>query len=225
MKEPDFESLDEMADFTATNLADVSAHMAFRLFRDKRFRQLAEFDKLSQAEHDRIFNELVLANLIMIMLILEAPDLRIEKEFRGYLRDLHEKLPKAYVKNLEKLGIEPEHLRDWDKLIAMRYEEYAKDRHNVRAAAMQLESEDRDISLADLSGIQIMLPVEAVAIGCHHHVCRGKTEGRDELFKAMLRSLSKFYVQIRIPLEGGKITPLTRARVALKRIFRRKRRT
>jgi hypothetical protein len=69
-----------------------------------------------------------------------------------------------------------------------------------------------------------MLPVEAVAIGCHHHVCRGKTEGRDELFKAMLRSLSKFYVQIRLGLEVGKITPLMRARVALNRIFRRKRR-
>jgi len=60
-----------------------------------------------------------------------------------------------------------------------------------------------------------------VAIGCHHHICRGKTEGRDELFKKTLASLSRFYVQVRVRLEGGKITPLKRARVVIKRILRR----
>ena len=35
--------------------------------------------------------------------------------------------------------------------------------------------------------------------------------GQDELFKQILETLSKFYVDLRIRLEGGKITPLTRA--------------
>jgi methyltransferase (TIGR00027 family) len=60
------------------------------------------------------------------------------------------------------------------------------------------------------------------AIGCHDNVCRGQTQGRDELFKRTLRSLSRFYVDIRIHLEGGKVTPLTRARVALNRVIHRK---
>lgn len=51
----------------------------------------------------------------------------------------------------------------------------------------------------------------------------GETDGHDELFKMTLRSLSKFYVDIRIRLEGGKITPLPQARVALKRMARRER--
>ncbi len=38
-----------------------------------------------------------------------------------------------------------------------------------------------------------------------------------------LSSLSKFYVDIRTRLEGGKIMPLTQARITLKRMARRKR--
>ena len=103
----------------------------------------------------------------------------------------------------------------------MRYEEYARDKHDVRAAAMQIESAEKGLDLDGLSKIQMLVPVQAVTIGCHHHICRGETDGRDELFKLTLKLLSKFYVELRVRLEGGKITPLTRAQVALKRLFHR----
>lgn len=68
--------------------------------------------------------------------------------------------------------------------------------------------------------IQLLVPVQAAAIGCHHHVCRGNTDGRDELFKLTLKALSRFYVDVRIRLEGGKITFLMRARRLLRRMIR-----
>ncbi len=221
MNKSQFESLDQMAGYTAAALAEAAAGSAFHLFRDKQFRPLANFEKLSQTEQDRIFNELVIASLVLIMLVLEAPDLRVAREFRDYLADLNKRVPKAYVDHLRSLGVKARHLRDWKKLIAMRYEEYARDRHDVRAAAMHIESSQKGLDLDDLSKIQMLVPVQAVAIGCHHHICRGKTDGRDELFKLTLRSLSRFYVDVRVRLEGGRITPLTRAQVALKRILRR----
>jgi hypothetical protein len=218
-----FESLDQMADATAAALDQAAASYAFQLFSDKEFRRLLSFDMLSQVEQDRVFNELVVAYVVLVILVLEAPDLRVPDEFRGYLVDLNEKIPKAHLDYLRTLGVETEHLRDWQKLIAMRYDEYAKDRHEVRAAAMKIESSEKVLDLDDLSKIQMLVPVQAVAIGCHHHVCRGDTRGNDDLFKLTLRSLSRFYVEIRVRLEGGKVSPLTRARVALKRIVRRKR--
>ena len=218
-----FESLDQMADATAAGMAQAAAASAFRLFRAKEFRRLARLEELSQTEQDRIFNELVVAHLILIMLLLEAPDLRAEADLRHYLGDLQKRLPKAYVENLRGLGVEAEHLETWYKLISMRYEEYARDRHGVRAAAMQIESSEKQLDMEGLSKIQMLVPVQAVAIGCHHHVCRGETEGRDELFKASLNELARFYVELRVGLEGGKITPLTKARMAIKRITRRKR--
>jgi hypothetical protein len=192
----------------------AAAGAAFDLFREKQFRRLAGIERLNRAEQDRIFNELVVASVVLIMLLLEAPDLRVTGEFQGYLAGLSKKIPGAYVNHLRTLGVETNHIQDWEKLIAMRYEEYARDRHDVRAAAMQIESSEKGLDLDDLSKIQMLVPVQAVAIGCHHHICRGDTEGQDDLFKLTLRSLSRFYVELRVRLEGGKITPLTRARVA-----------
>ncbi len=223
MNKPQFESLDHMANETATALVHAAGGSAFQLFQDTQYRRLAGFEQLSQVEQDRIFNELVVASLVLIMLVLEAPDLSIAAEFRNYLSDLNQKIPKAHVDYLRDAGVENKHLRDWEKLIAMRYEEYARDRHDVRAAAMQIESSEKGLDLNDLSKIQMLVPVQAVAIGCHHHICRGATEGQDDLFKLTLRALSRFYVELRVRLEGGRITPLMRVRVTLKRILRRMR--
>jgi hypothetical protein len=70
----------------------------------------------------------------------------------------------------------------------------------------------------------MLVPVQAVAIGCHHHICRGDTKGQDDLFKLILKALSKFHVETRILFEGGGITPLMRLRVRLKQLLRRMRR-
>jgi hypothetical protein len=216
LDEPRFESLDQMAGATAAALSEAAAGSAFHLFRNEQFRRLADFERLSQTEQDRIFNELVVASLVLIMLVFEAPDLRIAPEFRDYLGGLKKRIPLAYVDSLRDLGIEIKHLRDWEKLIAMRYEEYARDRHGVREAAMHIESSEGSLNLDTLSKIQMLVPVQAVAIGCHHHICRGETDGKDDLFKLILKSFSRFYLEFRIKIEGGKITPLSRARVALK---------
>jgi hypothetical protein len=216
---PNFESLDQAAGVTAAGLSQAAAASAYELFCDKEFRRMAGLERLSQVEQDRIFNELVVAFLVLILLLLEAPDLRVPPELRNYLADLNKRIPKAYVENLKTLGVKTNHLRDWEKLISMRYEEYGRDKHEVRAAAMQMESAEKKLDLDGLSKIQLLVPVQAVSIGCHHHICRGNSTGKDDLFKQILQSLSKFYVELRIRLEGGKITPLARARVALKRLL------
>lgn len=217
MDNPEFESLDQMADATAGALSQAAASAAFGLFKDKRFRKLAGFDRLSQTEQDRIFNELVVANLVLFMLVFEAPDLRVADEQRAYLAGVTKKIPVAYVQNLKELGIEARYLQDWEKLIGMRYEEYSRDRHDVRAAAMELESKERSLNMETLSKIQILVPVQTVAIGCHDHICRGKTAGKDDLFKLILESLSRFYFEFRLKIEGVKITPFDRAHLAVKR--------
>jgi hypothetical protein len=217
MDNAQFESLDQMADATARALSQAAASAAFQLFKDKRFRKLAGFDRLSQTEQDRIFNELVVANLVLNMLVFDAPDLRVADEYRDYLAGVRERIPQAYVQNLKDLGIEAKYLQDWEKLIDMRYEEYARDRHDVRAAAMELESKERSLNMDTLSKIQVLVPVQAVAIGCHHHICCGETKGKDDLFKLILQSLSRFYFEFRLKIEGVKVTPFDRAHLAVKR--------
>lgn len=217
--QPSFRSIEQVADATAASLVRAAAAAAFGLFQDEHFRQLAGFEKLSLQEHDRIFNELVLAFIILIMLTMEAPDLRVEDDVRKYLSRLSSDIPKAHLDYLKSTGLEAVHLRDWKKLINMRFKEYARDRHGARAAAMQLESEEGALDEKKLAQIQLMVPVHAVAIGCHHHNCRGVTDGQDELFKYLLNSLARFYINYRMHLEGRPITPLMRASAALRRVF------
>ena len=217
----EFESLEQMAEATAAPLTQAAAQSAFGLFREKEFRRLASLERLSQTEQDRIFNELMVAFLVLNMLLLEAPDLKVEKESRDYLATVGKTILKAHVEHLKTLGVEADHLRDWEKLIAIRYEEYARDRHDVRAAAMELESAEKKLDLHDLAKIQLLVPLQAVAIGCHHHICRGETKGLDELFKLTLKSLSAFYVELRIRFEGGRSNPFLRAKAAFEAMLHR----
>jgi hypothetical protein len=221
---PSFESVKEMADATASNLAKASAGLAFTIFNDKTFRSLARFDAMPVEERDRIFNELLIAGLTLHMLALEAPDLHVPDDTRPFLKQVAGEIPAAHVRELADIGVPEENQRDWIKLIGMRYGEYAADRHKARSASMQIESAKRTLGREDMDGIQAMVPVQVVTIGSHHHICRGKTEGYDELFKFMLRSLSRFYVEMRLAYEGRPLTPLTRAKIAVKRLFRKSRR-
>jgi hypothetical protein len=219
------ESLEQMADATAAKLVEAAAGFAFNVFRDEQFRALARFAQLSQEEHDRIFNELLVGALVLIMLVLEAPDLQIEDDQRAFLADISKRIPDAQVASFRALGgIEEKHLREWDMLIRMRYDEYCRDKHSVRAAAMQLEAAEKEIDMDAFESIQLSVPLNAVVIGTHRHICRSKTDGRDDLFKHLLRAHAEFFVHIRLLCHGRRLTWWMRARVAIKRFFRRLRR-
>lgn len=211
----------KMAKILSAVLDQAVSQEAFRFFQDKNFRRLAEFNKLEQLEQDRIFNELVLAGIVLLMLTFEAPDLRVPKEFKDYLLLVKEEIPKAHLDQLKQLGIEKKYLNDWEKLIKMRYDEYQKDRLEARMVAMEVESREKELMVADLEKIHLLLPAQTVAIGCHHHICRGKTKRKDELFKLIFKWLGRFYVEIRVPIEGGKITPWKRFWVKMKHFWGR----
>jgi len=217
---PQFETPEQLAHATAANFQKAAADYAFSIFQDKRFRQLAKLDHVPAAEQDFVFNELICATLVLNRLILEAPDLRVNDTVKEYFKHLSGLVNEAHIRTLAGLGIETHHLAEWRTLLKMRYDEYAKDRHTVRAAAMRSASADKKIGLKDLDGIQLLLPLQTVAIGCHTHICRGQTDGRDEQFKRLLEKLGKFYLEIRVRLEVGRVSHLQKARVALRRALR-----
>lgn len=212
-------ALSKMAKIMAASLDKAAIGWAGKVFWNKKFRRLALFDKLDQEERNRIFNELVLAPLALFMITLEAPDLRLPKEMRQYLLLVKDEIPQAHLDGLKQLGIERRFRRDWDKLINMRYDEYSDSKLSSRSAMMQYESQNRQLQSSDLDSIHLVLPAFTVAVGCHTHICRGKTKDRDLLFKLIMKELSRFYTQIRIRLEGGAPGPMLRARMALRHFW------
>jgi hypothetical protein len=179
---------------------------AFGTFTDTTFRHVAGFGTVPQMEHDRIFNEVILAPMTLAMLTLEAPDLRVDEQKKTRYLAVRRILPETHTSLLSRYGIEPPHLVHWDKLAGLRYSEYKADMEKVREAALTVERKAQPVTPKVLAEIGLVIPVQAVAIGAHHHIVRGKTVGRDDLFRYIHSWLSKFYLDIRIPLEGGKIT-------------------
>jgi len=212
-------SLAKMAKLVAKMLDQGVIGLAGKIFWDKKFQKLAEFGKLKQPEKDRIFNELVIAPLTLFMITLEAPDLRQSQEFRDYLLVVRDEIPKAHVKYLKNLRVEKKYLVDWRKLIKMRYEEYSKDKLGARQAMMEFKSKKKDLVPSDLEEINLFLPVFTVVVGCHHHICRSKIEGKDELFKHLIKHLSRFYSEFRATIEGAKITPWKKLQIKLRRLL------
>ena len=218
-------STEEVAEQTAMALDIAATQYAHTMYWDKEFQKLAKLSSLSQADQDFVFNELIAGCIALVMLSCEAPDLNVDDEMKVYFKTLRDMMPEAHVKYLQNMGLKSKHLKDWKKLINMRFEEYARDRHDVRSAAMKLQSDDSDLDLDGLASIQLMVPLQAVAIGTHDHICRGKTKGRDELLKCMLNMLAKFYTHLRLNAMGRKLSIYQRFRmatyVAMRRLARK----
>lgn len=212
--------LPKMAAILAAGLDRAAVQWGFQTYWNKKFLKLAGIDNLNQTEKDRIFNELILAGETLIMLTLEAPDLRHDEDFREYLRLIKDQIAEAHIDELKNLGVESVHRKLWKKLINMRYEEYAKSKITAREAMMEYEAKEKELEVKDLEGISLTLPPFTVAVGAHKHIVRGKTKGRELLFKLIMKKLSRFYVQIRIMLEGGKISPVLKARMKIRHLWR-----
>ena len=219
---PDLESIDQTAKATAAGLSQSAAAVAYELFRDREFRRMAGLEQLSQTEQDRIFNELVVGFLVLIMLLLEAPDLRLSSERRSSLADLNKQIAEAHVEHLKTLGVQSDHLSDWAKLISMRYEEYARDKHEVRGAAMRIESAKKSLDLDGLSKSSFSYRCKLLRSAVTTTSVAATPTGRMSCSIGSLNhspsSTSNFECE---NSEGGKITAFTRERVALKRMLHR----
>ena len=214
----------KMVTVLAASFDQVASSFAFRIYQDNTYRKLLGFENLEKVEQDRVFNELVVATLTLIMLTLDAKDLRTVEEMGEFFLWFGKKFPKAHRETLRGYGIEKQYLDLWDKLIAMRYTQYSEDKLEARYAAMQVEAKDKEdgaLDRDDMTNIMLTVPIQTVAIGAHHHICRGKTKGKDELFLCLLHHLQRFYLEIRIPLEGGHITPFMRLRMNVRHAWRR----
>lgn len=203
----DLPSPKEMAEYAAHRLMQVACQSAFKIFCNGKFRRLVNFNEIEQVEQDRIFNELAVTAILLIMFTLEAPDLRIDSEMKEYFYFLKDEVPSAHLEWLKELGIDRKHRKLWQKVIDMRYKEYQKDKEELRSVAMKVEAKEQSLTTDKLKDIQMLLPPQVLAIGSLSHIRRGKEKPEDPLFKMLLKWLSRLYIQIRIPIEGGpKIT-------------------
>lgn len=138
---------------------------SFDFWQDEKFRKLVDFDKISQTEQDRIFNELEVS--VLGLFVLKFPH-------------LEEQGVESFMELMREVGIADEFLKTWQELIDLRLKEYTE--HYQLAID---ETKDFD-ELRNKEERVIWSRIETITIDCLTHIRRGKVKKGDPLWK-MLR--------------------------------------
>lgn len=160
-------------------LANAVARVSFMLWEKKEFKEMIDFDKISQTEQDRIFNELEVSFLGLFYLYLDNLSSQLEE---GMEKELVEKLKpalkKGFISLYEDLKIEKKFVDIWKELINMRFEEYEKDFQLLMKEGKKIKKmkEDEKLKL-------FWARVETITLACLQHIRRGKLEHKDPLRK------------------------------------------
>jgi len=162
------------------NVNMFGSKKAFGLFKDLKFRELVHFSEIGEEEQNRIFNELVVTNLIMAILLLDQlARVTDDPDKKEYFKSLKEFLLKYFVEYLAKLGIAGEYTDIWNKLIDLKHDEYIQEMSEFRSEF--LNSNDEKIS--ELALERNVLIFQALAFGLYRHIVRGKVEKDNPLYK------------------------------------------
>ena len=191
------EEIIEMLDHAAEKLAEAVASLSFDVWSRKDFRLFVNFPNISQTEQDRIFNELEVSILGLLILKFDDGISKKDKEFGLMLVHFENKLIEGFLNLFRNLKVEEKYVKQWRTLIDMRLSEYRKDYKIAIKESEKMkeldENEDLKISWAR---------IETITIDCLTHIRRGDVEEKDPLWKFLRKWL--------INLES-KLAPLTSA--------------
>lgn len=193
---------------SAQKLDEIVNLSALHLFKDKTFRNYIDYQHQSQIDRDRIFNELVVSFLILMIFALEDVMKTSTPKVQQKLVSTKDQLPTAHVSYLAQLGVEEEFQQQWYTLIEMRLEECETDKERVRREAITLHSKEKELSTQEHLNIQSTLPIHTVAINLHHHILKGKIDQpqSDALFLLLFKYISESYVDDQIIIKYGKVS-------------------
>lgn len=171
-----------MEEQIAEKLVEIISNSGFGYWKEAEFRKLVDFENISQTEQDRIFNEIICSGLILAMMILDDissnGDLALEKKI--VLSRVRDTIPDGYLNTLKGFGVERKFVRIWKKLIDLRKNEYFKDLTLAKNETLAAE-EFREFPEIKHAWARI----ETIAIDTLHHIRRGKTHVKDQLWRSL----------------------------------------
>ena len=192
------EEIIEILDHTAEKLAEAVASLSFDVWSRKDFRLFVNFPNISQTEQDRIFNELEVSILGLLILKFDDGISRKDKEFGLMLEYFENKLIDGFLNLFRNLKVEEKFVKQWKTLIDMRLSEY----RNHYKVAIRESSKMREFDKNEESLKISWARVETITIDCLTHIRRGNVEEKDPLWKF----LRKWFISLE-----SKLAPLTSA--------------
>lgn len=172
-------------DRLARKITDLISRDAFKLFRNKKFRYLNNFQNIEQIEQDRIFNELAVTGICLAVLMFETVSKikknNQQKEEAQFFQLLANEVKFCYGSILKEIGVEEEFVLDWRKLTDLRLDEYRKD-YQRNKKHFDPKASNPWASVCSIGGFQ--------------HVTRGKGQPNDFLFKIIINWIGHLSMKI-----------------------------
>jgi len=167
----------------AGHLVKVICGSAHTLFLDQHFREMVNFEKQSQTEGDRMFNELVVTALLLLLAALKDRIYSIEPRRQEFWRRVQAMAPACFFGWLEKIGVERQYLDIWKKLLDLRLEEYQERQSQTKQVwADEIYKRPEEEQLNDA-----MVRVETLTVSSLLHISRGQA-GKDDPLRRRLRT-------------------------------------
>src|SRR3989344_1919097 len=158
----------EMLDFTAGKLAEAIASFAFDVWSRKDFRLFVNFPNIPQVEQDRIFNELEVSILGLLILKFDDGILRKDKEFGLMLEYFKNKLIEGFLNLFRNLKVDEKYIKQWKTLIDIRLAEYRKDYKIAIKESRRMKEFEKNEESIKISWARI----ETITIDCLTHIRR-----------------------------------------------------
>ncbi|MFA6296357.1 MAG: hypothetical protein WC663_03315 [Patescibacteria group bacterium] len=108
----------------AQEIVELVSGSAFHVYKDKRVRELVDFSNIDRVEQDRIFNELQVTVLALVILLLEQKSNFAVSNKKDTLLKLRTDVEEKFINFLLEIGIQQGFVDMWSGLIKMRCEEY-----------------------------------------------------------------------------------------------------
>lgn len=184
------DKIEDLVSKTGEKFGEIIAQSSFDLWQNKDFRNLVNFDSISQTEQDRIFNELEVSTLGLFVLNL---DNAVQNSKLDETELFYSKLSKAVIEGFlnlyKKLNLPQEAISEWRILIDMRLEEYRKDFKIALKESEKIKEVKTDPELGAL-----WAKVETITIDCLSHIRRGDVKKEDPLWRMIRKWLTQLEV-------------------------------
>lgn len=176
-------SEEELIKETSKELVNFVINSAFKIFKDEEFRKQFNFLEQEKIEQDRLFNELSLTSICLLLLLLDTASDWWQNEKRYFWQKVKSRIAKRFQEWLKELGISQKYVSLWEKLIKMRYNEYKKNLPKLYQASGMVDPEfiKSDDERRKVGYARFM----AVSIGAIHHLRKGEANPKDPFFKEL----------------------------------------
>ena len=168
-------------------LAEIVAKISLTLYQKDDFRELISFEEISRPEQERIFNELQVSFLGLMVLYLENLESDLKEQLvlnntNLSISKINESLISGFLEIYREIGIDEKFVKMWEALIEMRLTEYRNDYKIALKESKNLPNFKKGDERLAVRWAR----TETLTIDCATHIRKGKFPLKDPLRKCLM---------------------------------------